>query len=157
MTVNKYKRFDDDEDGLSFKEKFLLLFFVFIYPLIVSMYTVLPPLIGLAGYMFIVNVDKKKIYAVSAFFYLLHLDLNSTLPLFLSSFIIILFSMFVYAPLKRLIRCRVCLLFTLMVLIDFSYYISLFVYDFMFNTTSVLGDMLLVYYIVVDIFIGVML
>ncbi len=156
MALSNYKKFDDEEE-LSFIKKLLLFLFVFFYPMFVSMYTVLPPLIGLAGYIFIISMDRKKIYSASAFFYLVNLDLNLTLPLFLSTTISILILMFIYGKLKRLIRCRVCLLFTLIVLIDFSYYLTLFIYDFIFNTSTVVGDMLLVYYIVIDILVGVML
>ena len=156
MALSNLRRFDD-EDSLSFRKKILLFIFVLFYPMLVSIYTVLPPLIGLAGYIFIVNIDSKKIYSVSAFFYLVNLDLNLTLPLFFSTAVTILILMFVYNRLKLLIRCRVCLIFTLIVLIDFIYYITLFVYDFIFNTSTVIGDILLVYYIVIDILVGVML
>ena len=153
--MNRYKKFEDE--GLSIGQKIFLILFVALYPLFVSMYTMLPPLIGLIGYVIILNFNKNIIFVISSFLYLLNLDLNLSLPFLLSTFVILFVYMFIYTPLKRLIRCRVCLLFVLMVIIDFSYYISLFIYDFIFNTTTVLGDMLLVYYIVVDIFIGVLL
>jgi len=153
--VNRYKKFEDE--GLSIGQKIFLILFVALYPLFVSMYTMLPPLIGLIGYVIILNFNKNIIFVISSFLYLLNLDLNLSLPFLLSTFVILFVYMFIYTPLKRLIRCRVCLLFVLMVIIDFSYYISLFIYDFIFNTTTVLGDMLLVYYIVVDIFVGVLL
>jgi len=153
--VNRYKK--NDNEGLSIVQKIFLFLFVLLYPLFVSMYTMLPPLIGLIGYVIILNLNKNIIFVMSSFLYLLNLDLNLSLPFFLSTFVILFVYMFVYFPLKRLIRCRVCLLFTLMVIIDFFYYLSLFLYDFIFNTTTVLGDILLVYYIVVDIFVGVLL
>ncbi len=152
----KYNSFYD-EDGLSFVQKAGLVLFVIVYPLFVSMYIMLPPLIGLAGYMLIINLEKEKTYIFAPLFFLLNLDLNSSLPLFLSIFIITLVYMFVYTPLKRLVRCKICLLFALIVIIDFLYYLSLFIYDFIFNTTTILADMLLVYYIVVDISLGVLL
>jgi len=153
--VNRYK--NDVDNGLSLSYKIVLLLFVFIYPMLVSMYTVLPPLIGLAGYVFITNFTQNRFYPMSAFLYLLNLDFNLTLPLFFSLAIIVLVSLFLYQPLKRLIRCKVCLLFALIIIVDFSYYLSLFIYDFIFNTSSVIGDMLLVYYIVVDILIGMLI
>ena len=155
MAFRNYNKFDDE--GFGFRKKLFLFLFVLLYPMLVSIYTVLPPLIGLAGYIFIVNIDSKKIYSVSAFFYLVNLDLNLTLPLFFSTAVTILILMFVYNRLKLLIRCRVCLIFTLIVLIDFIYYITLFVYDFIFNTSTVIGDISLIYYIVIDILVGVML
>jgi hypothetical protein len=153
--VKRYKEFNDE--GLTFTKKVLLLSFVLFYPLFVSMYTMLPPLIGIAGYSLVTNIDKNKFYMFSALFYLLNLDFNLTLPIFLSTLISVLIYILFYARLTLLIRCRVCLLFALIVLIDFSYYVSLFIYDFMFASSTVLGDMLLIYYIVVDIFIGVLL
>jgi len=154
--VYKYNSFEEDE-GLSFLQKTGLILFVIVYPLFVSMYTMLPPFIGLAGYVLIINLEKEKTYIFAPLFFLLNLDLNLSLPLFLSIFIIMLIYMFIYTPLKRLVRCKVCLLFVLIVIIDFLYYFSLFIYDFIFNTTTVLAEMLLVYYIVIDILLGVLL
>lgn len=151
----KYNRFDEEE-GLSFVQKIGLVLFVAVYPLFVSIYTMLPPFIGLAGYVLIINLEKEKAFILAPLFYLLNLELNLSLPLFLSIFISILIYMFIYKPLKRLVRCKICLLFILIIIIDSLYYISLFVYDFIFNTTTVLADMLLVYYIVIDILIGML-
>ena len=155
--MNKYKYKDLDERKLGFFDKTLLALFVGFYPFLVSMYPMLPPLIGLAGYIIIINFEKHTLFALSGFFYLLNLEFNSSLPILLSSFIIILIYVMLYSTLTLLIRCRVCLLFTLIALIDFVYYISLFLYDFIFNTSSVVGDIFLIYYIVVDILIGVFL
>ncbi|CAA6798985.1 MAG: Unknown protein [uncultured Sulfurovum sp.] len=153
--MNKYDSFE--EEGLSVALKTLIILFVLIYPLFVSMYTMLPPLIGLVGYILIINIEKESTYAFAPLFYLLNLDLNLSLPLLLSTFMIMVIYFFIYTPLKRLVRCKVCLLFAIIIIIDSLYYISLFLYDFMFNTTTVLADMLLVYYIVIDILIGVLL
>jgi len=146
-----------NNQGLTLLQKIFLILFVLFYPFLVSIYTMLPPLIGLAGYVIISNFEKNTFYAWSGFFYLINLELNSSLPLFLSFFLIILVYALIYSNLKLLIRCRICLLFALMVIIDFSYYIGLFLYDIIFDTSSVIADMLLVYYIVVDILIGVFL
>jgi len=148
---------DIDKEKLSLLQKIFLVSFVLFYPFLVSIYTMLPPLIGLVGYIIISNLDKNVLYAWGGFFYLINLELNSSLPLLLSFFIIIVVHALFYSNLKLLIRCRVCLLFTLMVIIDFSYYLGLFLYDMIFNTSSIIGDMLLTYYIVVDILIGVFL
>jgi hypothetical protein len=148
---------DIDKERLSLLQKVFLVSFVLFYPFLVSIYTMLPPLIGLVGYIIISNLDKNVLYAWGGFFYLLNLELNSSLPLLLSFFIIIVVYALVYSTLKLLIRCRVCLLFALMIIIDSSYYLGLFLYDIIFDTSSVIGDMLLVYYIVVDILIGVFL
>lgn len=154
--MSKYNNFDDEE-SLSFFKKTGITLFVIFYPLFVSMYPMLPPLVGLAGYMLIVNFQKEKIYIFAPLIFLLNLDLNLSLPLFLSVFIIVIIYMFIYTRLKRLVRCKVCLLFALIVIIDFFYYFSLFIYDFIFNMTTIHGDMFLLYYFVVDILLGVLL
>ncbi len=147
-----------DEDGLSLIKKIALFVFATIYPLLVSMHTMLPPLIGLAGYFMIVNMKRKeKIYIVATFFYLLNLDLNLSLPLFHSLLSIFFIYMFVYPPLMRLVRCKVCLLFALILMIDFVYYILIFIYDFIVGSNTILADIILVYYIVIDIFLGILL
>ncbi|CAA6814912.1 MAG: Unknown protein [uncultured Sulfurovum sp.] len=151
-------RFDSfEEEGLSTPQKILLVLFVIIYPLFVSMHTMLPPLIGLVGYVLIIAIEKEQVYAFAPLFYLLNLDLNLSLPLLLSTFIIMLIYFFIYMPLKRLVRCKVCLLFATITIIDVLYYIFLFIYDFIFNVNTVLADMLLIYYIMIDILLGVLL
>jgi len=153
--MSRYDNFD--EEGLTLLQKIVLVLFVALYPLLVSMYTMFPPFIGVAGYALLVNLEKERTYAFAPLIYLLSLDLNLSLPLFFSTFVVMIVYMFIYKPLKRLIRCKVCLLFLLIVIIDLLYYFSLFFYDFMFNTSTVLADMLLIYYIMVDILVGIFL
>jgi len=157
MSLKRYNRFDDDEEGVGLINKILLISFVLIYPLLVSMYTFLPPLIGLVGYLFITKVKENFFYGVGALIFLLNLDLNARLPLLLSISTVFIIYFFIYPNLKRLIRCDVCLLFTLIFLVDFLYYSLLFLYDVLFGSSSVLADVLLLYFITVDILIGVLL
>jgi len=152
--MNRFR--NHEEEGLTFIQKVFIFIFVAFYPMFVSMYTMLPPLIGIAAYFLIISIEKEEMYVFAPLLYLINLDLNLSLPLFLSTAITVLVYLFVYTPLKRLIRCRVCLLFALIFIIDLTYYISLFVYDFIFQTSTVLADMLLIYYIAIDIFIGMM-
>ena len=150
-------RNDFSKEKLNFLEKLGLFLVVIGYPFLVSIYSMLPPLIGLVGYIIIVNVDKNRLYALAGMVYLMNLELNLTLPILLSIFVVVMTYLFLYSPLKLLIRCQICLLFTMIVLVDFLYYVTLFLYDAMFQTTTVVGDMMLIYYIIVDIFIGVLL
>ena len=64
----KYNRFN--EEGLNLFQKVLIILFVFIYPLFVSIYTMFPPLIGIAGYLLIINLEKDKTYVLAPLFYL---------------------------------------------------------------------------------------
>jgi hypothetical protein len=146
-----------EEKGLSIIQKSMLTLLVILYPMFVSMHTMLPPFIGIAAYFLILYIEKESMYLFAPLMYLLNLDLNLSLPLLLSTAITILVYMFIYTPMKRLVRCKVCLIFALIFLIDVAYYISLFVYDFIFQTSTVLADMLLIYYISIDILVGVMI
>ena len=152
-----HKRNYLDESVVGIKAKIFILLFVIGYPLLVSIYPMLPPFIGLAGYIMILNLKKEKIYVLASLFYLLNLDLNLSLPLFLSLFTTIFIYMFIYTPLKRLVRCKVCLLFALMVTIDFLYYFLIFLYDFIFGTSTAVADVLLLYFITIDILLGMLL
>ena len=154
--MNRYSS-DFHRDKLDFLEKLGLILVVLGYPVLVSIYSMLPPLIGLVGYIIISNVNKNKIYALAGMVYLLNLELNLTLPMLLSIFVVVMTYIFLYSTLKLLIRCQVCFLFSMIVIIDAFYYLTLFLYDAMFQTTTVVGDMMLVYYIMVDILIGVLL
>jgi hypothetical protein len=154
--MNRYSS-NFHRNKLSFFEKLGLFLVVVGYPILVSIYTMLPPLIGVVGYLIVSNIDRNKVYALSGMLYLLNLELNLTLPMLLSIFVVVITYIFLYSPLKLLIRCKVCFLFTMIMIIDTFYYSVLFLYDAMFQSTTVIVDMMLVYYIMVDIFIGVML
>jgi hypothetical protein len=150
-------RDDFNSEKLNFLEKLGLFLVVVGYPFLVSIYSMLPPLIGIVGYIVISNIDKNRLFALSGMVYLLNLELNLTLPMLLSIFVVIMTYIFLYSPLKLLIRCKVCFLFTMIAIVDIFYYLTLFLYDAMFQTTTVVSDMILVYYIIADIFIGVLL
>ena len=152
--MNRYKN-DFSRDGLNLFEKFGITLFVLGYPFLVSIYSLVPPLIGLVGYLIIHNVDRNKVYVFSGIVYLLNLELNLTLPILLSLFVVVMVRVFIYSKLKLLIHCKVCLLFIMIVLMDFFYYMTIFLYDAMFDTTTVVANAMLIYYIIIDVLIGV--
>jgi hypothetical protein len=154
--MNRYNS-NFHRNRLNFFEKLGLFLVVVGYPILVSIYTMLPPLIGVVGYLIVSNIDKNKVYALAGMLYLLNLELNLTLPMLLSIFVVVISYIFLYSHLKLLIRCKVCFLFTMIMIIDAFYYSVLFLYDLMFQSTTVFANMMLLYYIMVDIFIGVML
>ena len=143
--------------GLRLLEWIFILFAVGFYPMLTSIYPLLPPFIGIAGLVIIYNMDKNVIYSLSAMVYLIHLDLNLSLPFLLSIFSIIFIKMFIYSTAKLMIRCRVCLGIFLILLVDSFYYLNLFLYDIILNTKTVIVDFVLGYYILSDIIIGLLL
>jgi hypothetical protein len=147
----------DNIDNIGFFRWLLILFAVVFYPMLVSIYTMLPPLIGIAGLIIIYNINKDMVFVVSGLFYLIHIDLNLTLPFLLSVFSIVLIHTLVYPSAKLMIRCRICLALFLIIIIDLFYYLNLFLYDFIFNSKTVVADSMLGLYILTDIIIGLLL
>jgi len=146
-----------EREGLEFIEWSVIIFFVIIYPMLVSIYPLLPPLFGIAGLIIISNINKNIIYTISTMLYLIHLDLNLSLPFMLSIFSILLINTFVYPTAKLMIRCRVCLGLFLIILVDIFYYFNLFIYDLILSSTTVIADSMLSFYIFVDVIIGLLL
>jgi len=148
------KRVDMNRQEIGFWRWAVIIFVVFFYPLLVSIYIILPPLIGIAGLAIIYYFEKNWIYAMAGILYLLNIDLNLGLPIFLSSFSIILIYYLIYPTARLVVRCKTCLLLFLIILIDTFYYMNLFIYDFIFSSSTIKGDLTLIFYIMMDILLG---
>jgi len=146
-----------DRYSLKFLEWVFIIFIVGFYPMLVSIYPLLPPLIGIVGLVIIHNMDKNIVYPLSGMLYLVNLDLNLTLPFMLSIFSVIFIKIFIYHSAKLMIRCKVCLTLFIILLVDAFYYISLFLYDIILDTKTIVGDPILTYYILSDFIIGFLL
>jgi len=146
-----------DRDKIGFLEWSFLGFAVFLYPMLVSIYTLIPPLVGIAGLVIIYNINKNIIYTTAAILYLVNLDFNLALPFMLSISSVVVIKILVYPTAKLLIRCRVCLALLMIMFIDSFYYINLFIYDFMISSDTVIADSMLFVYILFDIIIGLLL
>jgi hypothetical protein len=143
-----------DRYSLKFLEWVFIIFAVGFYPMLTSIYPLLPPLIGIAGLVIIYNMDKNVIYPLAGMIYLVHLDLNLTLPFMLSIFSVIFIRMFIYSTAKLMIRCKICLTLFLILLVDAFYYINLFLYDIILDSKTIIADPILTYYILSDFIIG---
>ena len=146
-----------DRDKLKFIEWVIIIFVVGFYPILVSIYPLLPPFIGIVGLFIICNMDKNIVYPLSGMLYLVNLDLNLTLPFLLSIFLVIFIKFFIYHKAKLIIRCKVCLTIFIILLLDTFYYISLFIYDIVLDTKTIVADSILTYYILSDFIIGFLL
>jgi len=146
-----------NRNKMGFVEWSFLGFAVFLYPMLVSIYTLIPPLVGIAGLVIIYNINKNIIYTTAAMLYLINLDFNLALPFMLSIFSVVVIKILVYPTAKLLIRCRVCLALLMIIFIDGFYYINLFIYYFTVNANTVVADSMLCIYILFDIIIGLLL
>jgi hypothetical protein len=146
-----------DREGLKFLEWLFMIFFVLFYPMLVSIYPLLPPLIGIAGLIIIYNINRNIIYTISSMLYLINIDLNLSLPFMLSIFSTLLINSFVYPSAKLILRCKICLGVLIIILVDLFYYINLFIYDFILGANTIIADSMLSFYILIDMIIGLLL
>ena len=146
-----------NKQSIGFWEWFPLIGIVIFYPMLVSIYTILPPLIGIAGLVIITNIDRNKVYALAGMLYLVNLDLNLTLPSLLSLFSAIIIYALVYPTTKLMIRCKKCLALFLIILMNTVFYTTLFLYDVIFSSKIIVADSMLILYILLDILIGLFL
>jgi len=134
-----------------------LLFIVF-YPMLISIYVFLPLFIGAMSYLFIEGLDKPKpLYTLLALLYMINLEVNLSLPLFLIVITTLLFYVIIYPYLRHFRKCRICRPLFSVILLDLVYLGTLFAYDFIFQTQTIVLDSILLYSLIVDMLIVVIL
>lgn len=132
--------------------------FVLVYPMMMSIYVHLPLLIGFAGYLVIWGIEGHGLrYIWFPLLYLLNLEANLSLPMFLSSLAILFFYLTLYGRIRYFKRCTVCVGLLSVVGLNFYYLLILLTYDFLFDTTSIMVDNLLLYSLLFDLFLVVLL
>ena len=130
--------------------------FIFIYPMFISIYVFLPLLIGGASYILIEGVQREKSYYMFiALIYLINLEVNLSLPLFLTTISAFIFYITIYPNLKYFRICKVCQHILSVILLDLFYLCAIFFFDFIFQTQSIVLDKILLYSLIVDILIVV--
>jgi len=136
----------------------MLFAFIIFYPMLISIYVFLPLLIGIMGYILILGIeDGKLLYVLIALIYFINLEVNLSLPYFLTTISTLFVYVVFYHNLVYFRRCHVCKLILTVTLIDFVYLISLLSYDFIYQTSSVKLDLILLYSLVVDMLVVVIL
>lgn len=136
----------------------IILLFIIIYPMLISVYVFLPLFIGIIGYFFIRGIAEAKMqYLIVSIIYVINLEVNLSLPLFLMIISFLLVYILFYQNLTYFRSCHVCKPILLVILIDIFYLIMLLSYDFVFQTSSVVLDNLLLYSLIVDMLVVVIL
>jgi len=132
--------------------------FILFYPMLISIYVFLPLFIGLMGYLFIVGIDQRKWhYVLLSIIYFINLEVNLSLPFFLMILSSLLVYGMFYTKLAQVKRCKVCAKIILVLLLDVVYFGCLLGYDFIFQTTSIMLDIILAYSLVIDILVVMVL
>jgi len=136
----------------------IILIFVIVYPMLISIYVFLPLLIGIMGYIFMVGIEEGKLsYVLMALFYFINLETNLSLPFFLTIIASLLVYLFIYTNLSYFRKCQICKPILSVLMIDGIYLGLLLSYDFIFQTSSVVLDNILLYSLIVDILVAVIL
>lgn len=136
----------------------LIVLFVAFYPMFISIYVFLPLLIGIMGYLLIEGIEKGKIaYILIASLYYINLEVNLSLPFFLTFISALLVYVLFYSYLRHFRRCVICARMLKVLLLDGFYLGFLLFYDFLFEDTSVILDSILLYSLIVDLLIVVIL
>ena len=137
---------------------FLILFFILFYPMLISIYVFLPLCIGAMSYILLQGLEKKKpTYILIAIIFLLNLEINLSLPLFLSIITAFIFYVTLYPSLLHFRRCKLCKALLSIFILDFLYLAALFSFDFIFHLNSVTLDGILLYSLVVDLLVVALL
>ena len=135
-----------------------ILFFIVFYPMLISIYVFLPLLIGVMGYVMILGIEKGKLhYVLFAIIYFINLEVNLSLPLFLTLISSLLMYGMFYHNLVHFRRCQVCKAILSVLLLDMLYLGCILSYDFIFQTSSVVLDTILLYSLIVDLLVVVIL
>lgn len=136
---------------------FIYLFILF-YPMLISIYVFLPLFIGAMSYAIVQGLEKgKTTYLLVSIIYLINLEVNLTLPLFLTLISSFIFYVTLYPSLKHFRHCFICKTLLSVILLDLFYLGTLFFFDFVFETHSIVLDSILLYSLVVDLLIVMLL
>jgi len=135
-----------------------VILFIIFYPMLISIYVFLPLLIGVMGYVLMQGIDKGKFsYILIAVLYFINLEVNLSLPFFLTIISSLLVYVLFYHYLTHFRRCRICRPIISVLLLDALYLGSLLSYDFIFQSHSIVLDNILLYSLVVDLLVVVIL
>jgi hypothetical protein len=132
--------------------------FTFFYPMLISIYVFLPLLVGAMSYALVQGLERgKTFFILLAIVYMLNLEVNLSLPIFLIIISTLLFYVIIYPYFKHFRKCQICRPLLSVVVLDFMYLGCLFSYDFIFQTQSIVLDEILVYSLIVDMLVVVIL
>ncbi|WP_456391678.1 hypothetical protein [Nitratifractor sp.] len=136
----------------------VLIAVILFYPMFISIYVTLPLFIGYAGYQFIQGLEGKGWrYLFLPMLYLANLEINLSLPLFLTLAAALFVYLFLYPSFLFLKRCPLCVAILTVLFVDLVYLGMIMIYDFIFASQSIEINTLLLYSLGMDILAAVIL
>jgi hypothetical protein len=126
--------------------------------MLISIYVFLPLFIGTMGYLLMKGIDGNKIfYILLPLLYFINIEVNLSLPFFLTTIVSLIIYVFLYPHLNCFRKCVICRPILSVILIDGLYLLSLLAYDFIFQTQTIVLDNILLYSLIVDLLVVVVL
>ncbi len=154
--ISKYNHRSASNDNLFVS--LLLVLLALLYPILISLYVVLPFFIGLAGYLMIVGIRDDNIMQIFiSFLYLLNLDINTSVPIFSSIIAVLLCYLFVFPRLRIIVNCKICVSAIMVISIYIIYFLVAYIFDFTFELEYVHIGILVLISMLLDIFLVAML
>jgi len=136
----------------------LAIAFVIFYPMLISIYVFLPLLIGVMGYVLMLGIETNRLsYIIIPLLYFLNIEVNLSLPYFLTLIASLLIYVLFFRHLSYFRKCVICRPILSVILMDMLYLGLLVSYDFIFSTSSIVVDNILLYSLVVDLLVVVLL
>ena len=136
----------------------LALAFVIFYPMLISIYVFLPLLVGVMGYVLMMGIEKNRLsYFVIPLVYFINLEVNLSLPYFLTIIAALLVYVLVFRHLDLFRKCVICRPILSVILMDLIYLGLLVSYDYIFGTSSIVLDNILLYSLIVDLLVVVLI
>ncbi len=136
----------------------MIISFILFYPMLISIYVFFPLLIGIMGYLLIEGIEKGKVHYIAlAVIYFINLEVNLSLPFFLIFIVVLMIYLFIYPSLGYFNECKICKPILTVMFIDIVYLLFILSYDFLFQTTTVILDSILIYSIIVDFLVVIVL
>jgi len=132
--------------------------FIIFYPMLISIYVFLPLFIGAMGYLLMKGIEENRMfYVLLPLLYFINLEVNLSLPFFLTTITSLIIYVFFYHHLNYFRKCVICRPILSVLLVDGLYLISLLAYDFIFQTQTIVLDNILLYSLIVDLLMVVVL
>jgi len=123
--------------------------FILLYPVIASIYAFSPPLLGIAAFILIDALEKEDYeHILMALIYMLNIDVNFSMPMFLSIFSMLLIYTIVYPKLTPIHKCRICVGVIVVIVFNLLYLEMVLLYSYIFKEEIFeMGALLIAYFI----------
>ena len=100
---------------------------------------------------------EKSSFILLAIAYMVNIEVNLSLPIFLTLISSLLFYVLIYPYFIYFRKCKICKPLLSVLFLDIMYLGCLFFYDFIFQTQRIVLDEILLYTLIVDMLVVVIL